>query len=128
MATVTAQHGTAPEGLSVSAKHVHGLFADAFADGLHLSLLVAGIATLLGPWRRGSCHDSNHSHAGCAADAGVRVRAALHHVSWKPQAARPGSPAWPGSVLARRVVPLRTVSDLDDVDSRAAQHVEVLGV
>ncbi|WP_180685309.1 hypothetical protein [Streptomyces gossypiisoli] len=46
-ATVMAQHTARPEGLSVSANRVHGLFADAFAGGLHLSLLVDSLATLL---------------------------------------------------------------------------------
>jgi hypothetical protein len=31
----------------VAGQCVHGLFADAFAGGMHLSLLVASIATLL---------------------------------------------------------------------------------
>ncbi|MET9966662.1 MFS transporter [Streptomyces sp. NPDC006356] len=47
VAAVMARHGTVPEGLSIPADQVHKLFAEAFTDGLHLSLMIAGIATLL---------------------------------------------------------------------------------
>ncbi|MER7408263.1 hypothetical protein ABT373_38885 [Streptomyces sp. NPDC000070] len=46
-AAVMARHGSNPGGLSVPTDRLQTLFGDAFTNGLHLSLLVAGVATLL---------------------------------------------------------------------------------
>ncbi|MEU9115163.1 hypothetical protein AB0D04_26085, partial [Streptomyces sp. NPDC048483] len=43
---IVAHHGQAPASLPLPATTVHRYFTEAFADGLRLSLLVAGAATL----------------------------------------------------------------------------------
>ncbi|MEV0373029.1 MFS transporter [Streptomyces sp. NPDC050636] len=45
-AEIVAQHGQAPTSLRIPADTVHHYFTEAFADGLRLSLLIAGVAIL----------------------------------------------------------------------------------